>query len=65
MEIYSWLRSTADSWGLLVMTLFFLSVLLWAFRPGSKDTHAEIANSIFRNEKQPAQLGATRDEEAR
>ena len=54
MELYSFLRTLADSWGLLAMTCFFLGVVFWAFRPGSKATHREIAHSIFRHEERPA-----------
>ncbi|MCB5409621.1 cbb3-type cytochrome c oxidase subunit 3 [Pseudogemmobacter faecipullorum] len=54
MEHYSFLRTLADSWGLLAMTLFFLAIIAWAFRPGSRKTHDAIASSIFRNEAQPA-----------
>jgi cytochrome c oxidase cbb3-type subunit 4 len=35
METYSFLRELADSWGLLAMTLLFLGVMLWAFRPAA------------------------------
>ena len=54
METYSFLRHLADSWGLLLMTLIFLGVCGWAFRPGSRQTHDEIAHSIFRNDRAPA-----------
>lgn len=54
MELYSLLRATADSWGLLFMFLMFVGIALWAFRPGSRKTHDEIASSIFRNEDRPA-----------
>ena len=50
METYTWMRAFADSWMLLAMTLFFLGVVLWAFRPGSRATHAETAQIPFRNE---------------
>ena len=53
MDTYSFLRELADSWALLALTLAFLGVVLWALRPGSNTVHREIANSIFRNEKQP------------
>ena len=64
MELYSILRHLADSWGLLLMTAIFVGVCVWAFRPGSRKTHDEIAQSIFRNDTQPAQQ-RTRHEEAR
>lgn len=54
MELYAFLRNFADSWHLLFMTLFFIGVFVWALRPGSKKVHAEVANSIFRNEDRPA-----------
>ena len=33
METYSFLRHLADSWVLLAMTLFFVGICVWAFRP--------------------------------
>lgn len=56
METYSLLREFADSWVLLALFLFFLGVFIWAFRPGSRQVHKDIANSIFRNEKKPGDL---------
>jgi cytochrome c oxidase cbb3-type subunit IV len=53
METYSFLRHLADSWFLLAMVLGFLGLCLWAFRPGSRKTHEDAANSIFRNEARP------------
>ncbi|MGJ8618618.1 MAG: cbb3-type cytochrome c oxidase subunit 3 [Sulfitobacter sp.] len=50
METYSWMRQFADSWMLLAMTLFFLGVILWAFRPGSRQTHRDTSNIPFRND---------------
>ncbi|MFN4155805.1 MAG: cbb3-type cytochrome c oxidase subunit 3 [Paracoccaceae bacterium] len=54
METYSFLREFADSWALLSLFLIFLGVVVWAFRPGSRKVHDEVANSIFRNDKKPA-----------
>ncbi|MDO8983360.1 cbb3-type cytochrome c oxidase subunit 3 [Cypionkella sp.] len=54
MELYSLLREFADSWVLLFLTLFFLGVCVWAWRPGSRKTHEDIANSIFRHDQKPA-----------
>jgi len=45
METYTFLRQFADSWGLLAMTLFFIGVVVFAFRPGSR-TGAEEAARI-------------------
>jgi cytochrome c oxidase cbb3-type subunit 4 len=44
---YDALRHFADSWGLLAMTLCFLTLVAWPFRPGAGDTHRDIANKIF------------------
>ena len=54
MEIYTFLRHLADSWFLLAMTLGFLGLCLWAFRPGSRAMHQDVATSIFRNDSRPA-----------
>ena len=50
METYSFLRQLADSWVLLLMTLFFIGTIFWAFRPGSREVHEETANIPFRND---------------
>lgn len=55
MEIYTLLREFADSWVLLFLTIVFLGVFVWAWRPGSRAVHEEIANSIFRHDKKPAE----------
>lgn len=49
MDKYTILREFADSWGLLAMFLFFLGVVLFTFRPGSKATHADAANIPLRH----------------
>ena len=54
MDHYSLLREFADSWVLLAMALFFAGVMIWAFRPGSKRLHQDIANSIFDHDQKPA-----------
>ncbi|GGF66557.1 hypothetical protein GCM10011402_18550 [Paracoccus acridae] len=54
METYSFLRGLADSWALLLLVLFFVGVILFVFRPGSRKTHRDAAESIFRNENRPA-----------
>lgn len=36
METYTTMRHFADSWALLAMTLFFIGVVLFTFRPGGK-----------------------------
>jgi cytochrome c oxidase cbb3-type subunit 4 len=40
---YNTLRHFADSWGLLFLTLFFIGVVLFAFRPGSRQQAEEAA----------------------
>jgi cytochrome c oxidase cbb3-type subunit 4 len=62
METYSFLRQLADSWFLLAMTLVFLGVCFWAFRPGSRRTHDSIASSIFRNDDRPADANPAKKE---
>lgn len=57
MESYSILRQFADSWGLLVMLVFFLGVIVWAFRPGSGKIHSDTANIPFRHSDAPAPVG--------
>ncbi|MFA8386915.1 MAG: cbb3-type cytochrome c oxidase subunit 3 [Pelagibaca sp.] len=54
METYTFLRAFADSWMLLVLFLFFVGVVFWAFRPGSRSTHDDTANIPFRHEDKPA-----------
>jgi cytochrome c oxidase cbb3-type subunit 4 len=43
METYTAMRHFADSWGLLAMTLFFLGVVLFVFRPGTRKIADEAA----------------------
>jgi len=43
METYTYLRQFADSWGLLFMVLFFCGVVIFAFRPGSREQADEAA----------------------
>ncbi|WP_424965457.1 MULTISPECIES: cbb3-type cytochrome oxidase subunit 3 [unclassified Dinoroseobacter] len=53
-DTYSILRQFADSWMLLFLFSFFIVVVLWALRPGSKNTHKDVANIPFRYEDKPA-----------
>ena len=50
METYTFLRELADSWVLLFLTLFFLGVWAWAFRPGSRPIHDDAAAVPFRHD---------------
>jgi cytochrome c oxidase cbb3-type subunit 4 len=36
METYTAMRHFADSWGLLAMTIFFVGVVFFTFRPGAR-----------------------------
>ena len=58
MEKYSFLREFADSWVLLSLTVFFVAVVVWVFRPGAKAAHNEAASVIFRNDKKPGDLSS-------
>ncbi|SEN94238.1 cbb3-type cytochrome c oxidase subunit 3 [Palleronia pelagia] len=49
-DTYSLLREFADSWALLALTLIFLGVIGWAFRPGSRPLHDDAAMTPFRND---------------
>ncbi len=54
MENYSFLRQFADSWMLLFLFFFFIGIVIWVFRPGSKKTYEDTANIPFRHENKPA-----------
>ena len=53
MDTYSFLRELADSWVLLAMTVFYIGAIFWAFRPGSREVHRDIANIPLRDDKAP------------
>jgi cytochrome c oxidase cbb3-type subunit 4 len=63
METYSFLRHLADSWFLLAMFIFFIGVVIFAFRPGSTKVYDDVADIPFRHEDKPAPRG-DRPEEA-
>ena len=54
METYSFLREFADSWMLLFLFVFFIGVVVWAFRPGSTKAYEDTANIPLRNQDKPA-----------
>ena len=54
MDTYSLLREIADSWVLLALFAFFIGACIWAFRPGSRDTHRDCSDIPFQNEDRPA-----------
>lgn len=53
METYTFLRQLADSWVLLAMTLFFISMVLWTLRPSAKAIHEDTSRIPMRNEDAP------------
>jgi cytochrome c oxidase cbb3-type subunit 4 len=53
VEDYSALRGFADSWGLVVLFLFFVGVIAWVFRPGARRKYDDASKMIFRNEDKP------------
>ena len=50
MDTYSLLRQIADSWVLLAMFIFFLSVVVWAFLPSQRQARSDAAQIPFRND---------------
>ncbi len=54
MDTYSFLRQLADSWVLLAMFAFFVSVIAFAFRPGSTATYDAVANIPLQDDTKPA-----------
>ena len=58
MENYSLLREFADSWMLLAMLLFFIGVVLYTLRPGSRAIHDEAAQIPFKDEAPDDNKGA-------
>ena len=61
MDIYSLLREFADSWALLALFLVFGGVVLWAFRPGSRAVHEDVAQIPFRHDDRPALADTAED----
>lgn len=55
METYTFLRELADSWALLAMTLFFLGVVGWTFRPGARELYADTSAIPLRNDELPSE----------
>ncbi|WIY27207.1 cbb3-type cytochrome c oxidase subunit 3 [Parasedimentitalea psychrophila] len=59
MDIYTFLREFADSWMLLFLFIVFVTVVIWAFRPGSTKIYQDVANIPFRHVDAPApEMGA-------
>lgn len=51
MSLYETLRQFADSWALLALSLVFLAVLLWVFRPGSRRNYQDQAEIPFKHDR--------------
>ena len=49
MSTYDTLRHIADSWGLLAMFAFFVAMVLFVFRRGSKARYEEAAQIPLKN----------------
>ncbi|MCC6863568.1 MAG: cbb3-type cytochrome c oxidase subunit 3 [Rhodobacteraceae bacterium] len=54
MDNYGFLRFVADSWALVALTVVFLGVIVFAYRPRSSRLHQDAAALIFRNDMKPA-----------
>lgn len=48
MELYTLLREFADSWALLALFTFFLGMVVFVFRPGSRTLHDDAAQVPLR-----------------
>lgn len=48
---YQALRTFADSWGLLLMTLAFLTFVGWTFLPAARRSHERAQHSIFEEDR--------------
>lgn len=62
MHMYSMMREFADSWALLSLTLIFLMIIAWAWRPGSRKAHNDSANIPFRHEDKPSPEAPSKEE---
>lgn len=54
MDLNVLMKEIVDNWMVVALFLLFLVVTLWAFRPGSRKVHNDIANIPFRYEDKPA-----------
>ena len=48
---YDALRHLADSWGLVLLGLLFVTCIGWALRPGARKHHDHAAHSILNEDK--------------
>ncbi len=63
MHIYSMMREFADSWALLSLTLVFIAVFAWAFRPGGRKVHQDTADIPFRHDDKPLPVAPRKEAE--
>ena len=47
---YQSMRTFADSWGLLYLTVVFVGVVLWVLRPGARKASEDAANIPFKED---------------
>lgn len=47
---YSVLRELADSWGLVLMFIFFAGAVAWAMRPNAMQVHEDAASIPFKED---------------
>jgi cytochrome c oxidase cbb3-type subunit 4 len=47
---YHAMRTFADSWGLLYMTVVFLGIVLWTLRPGARKAGEDAAKIPFKED---------------
>lgn len=50
MSAYDVLRHFADSWGLVMMGVMFVTFVGWTFLPRARDAHVRAATMILENE---------------
>jgi cytochrome c oxidase cbb3-type subunit 4 len=48
---YDQLRHLADSWGLVMLTIMFLTLVGWTFRRGAAQRMDDAAQSIFKSDR--------------
>jgi cytochrome c oxidase cbb3-type subunit 4 len=51
LNLYETLRHFADSWALLALTLVFLALFVWVFRPGSRRRYQSQADIPFKYDR--------------
>ncbi|MEL6265926.1 MAG: cbb3-type cytochrome c oxidase subunit 3 [Pseudomonadota bacterium] len=65
LDTYDTLRHFADSWFLIAMMVFFLGVVAFTLRPGSRALHRDIADIPFRGDKAKTTDSTDTDTEGR